>query len=610
MSVPEPPQRRKGAPIPHVPTRQNVEHRRIQAETHTSSITIPSDSVFGDVRSLQEEHNSSMCSICHDSTVIDDLVPFYLSSEEAGIPSNLTCGEWEQLAQSSLLRTDDDCDSWIRNFYSQCCEGSVPVYQCESNIRHQILEHYDPAVPPIVSPRSPIDVTVTLSPNAVEKIDVQTGTARIMMSLLMEWKDARLTWEPTEDTCAGSVALWAGYEKEKTEVWVPDIDMYNQVEGLQTMPDTLALVNSNGMVSWRRNGGVTVFCQFTGLSQIPFDMLGCQIIVGPWVRQSSNQIRYQLFNGTGLQVGPFEGTFNEYLPVPELSESGTAFGGGVMYFNLYYRRAQAYYVNNLLIPTVVLTYVSMGTYLLDLRVGERLSYGMALALVVVAQQIATGGMIPISNERLWIDKFIGWSFYWIILGLVESVAVGYLYFFRKDKAEKGESSPEQQQQQNPVYNDMKVVPETEEQGQSNGGPKSEFFSTRSRQPQQSTRGEDRSIVLNERNSTVVDCDNLASYLEEGMISGAGGGHAQDPLTSDHNNGTTQFATFKQQLQDHPSESWMYTVSLRRIDRFFFFFTLVTYTIFIIVMFASRPYWGRNLKNVWLHQGDASWDSDR
>ena len=110
-------------------------------------------------------------------------------------------------------------------------------------------------------------------------------------------------------------------------------------------------------------------------------------------------------------------------------------------YTFYFERAKTYYVTNIVIPTTILTFVSFGTFLLDLRVGERLSYGMALALVVVAQQIATGGTIPISNERLWIDKFIGWSFYWVIVGLVESVFVGYLYFLRQDV--EGNSSDEE-----------------------------------------------------------------------------------------------------------------------------------------------------------------------
>jgi len=66
---------------------------------------------------------------------------------------------------------------------------------------------------------------------------------------------------------------------------------------------------------------------------------------------------------------------------------------------------------------------------------------MSLALVVVAQQIITSDLIPVSDEYLWIDKFVSWSFYWVIFGLAESVFVDYLFFIRED------TTPQQQQQQ-------------------------------------------------------------------------------------------------------------------------------------------------------------------
>ncbi|CAB9509679.1 receptor subunit alpha-type acr-16 [Seminavis robusta] len=590
---------------------------RLQA----TSITIPSDFVFGKVRSLQE-YNSTMCSICRDARVVADRVPDYPVGE--GLPPNVTCGEWEYIAQTSM--TAEACESeGIRSFYWQCCDGGVPFYKCESNIRKKLLEDYDPAVPPILSAQTPLNVSVTVEVFAVEKIDVQGGTAKILCSVYLEWKDERLKWEQEDETCAGYVSMYAGADREKTEVWVPDIDLLNQVEGMQTLPDTAALVFSDGTVHWSRNGGITAFCQFAGLSQIPFDVLGCQFIVGPYVRRDPSLISYQLFNGTGLLQGKFEPTFNEYLPVPELSESGTAFDGVVLYFNLFYRRSQKYYVNNLLIPTIILTYVSMGTFLLDLRVGERLSYGMALTLVVVAQQIATGGSIPISNERLWIDKFIGWSFYWVIVGLVESVIIGYIYFLREDKA--AQLSPEGG---NRIYDGMResvfaaqppAHNHQEEDNKNRVRQNMDFSSSTNWSSPHLREGE-------------VDCDNYASHLEERKTRPtiASKTIPQQEQSTGEIDGQRRFTTFKQQLgknqsqrslgettsgQWYPKEEkreygmwkFVYTVSLRKIDRFFFFFTLVTYTLFVIAMFVSRPYWGQNLKNVWLHQGDTSWDSE-
>ena len=90
------------------------------------------------------------------------------------------------------------------------------------------------------------------------------------------------------------------------------------------------------------------------------------------------------------------------------------------------------------VPTICLTYLSFATYMLDMRVGERLGFGMALALVVVAQQIVTSELSPVSNQLLWLDKFVGWSFYWVLIGVIQSVLISFLYVLQEERSEKEE----------------------------------------------------------------------------------------------------------------------------------------------------------------------------
>ena len=149
-----------------------------------------------------------------------------------------------------------------------------------------------------------------------------------------------------------------------------------------------------------------------------------------------------LANGTGLAFGEFDPTYNEYQLLKEESESGVIrkesglVKDDVVYYTLWFHRATKFYVQNIVVPTIILTYVSFGTFLLDLRVGERLGFCMSLALVVVAQQFITNNLIPISDAPLWIDKFIAWSFYWVLLMLIESVLVGFVYFLRHGEDEE------------------------------------------------------------------------------------------------------------------------------------------------------------------------------
>lgn len=75
---------------------------------------------------------------------------------------------------------------------------------------------------------------------------------------------------------------------------MPDLDVMNLIEGLQTMSDFKASIYSDGAVHWSLTGGLKVFCAFTGLASIPFDTLGCQVLIGSFSRVHSFLIDYQI----------------------------------------------------------------------------------------------------------------------------------------------------------------------------------------------------------------------------------------------------------------------------------------------------------------------------
>ena len=257
----------------------------------------------------------------------------------------------------------------------------------------------------------------------------------------------------------------------------------------------------------------------------------------------------------------------------------------------------------------------MGTFLLDLRVGERLSYGMALALVVVAQQIATGGLIPVSNERLWIDKFIGWSFYWVVVGLVESVLVGYLYFMREDKDAKLRSDGDKNTR---IYDGMQESaliipadssePSTQSKNQNNAGRESHEH--------ESELHEFDLTVPNGQasNSKSTDLESAGKEKPKQLTFKL---QLQDrPVQDNENRAQTRNLSEIEQPMNRGAEglskywTWMYTISLRRMDRFFFFLTLTSYTIFLIIMFLTVPLWGKDLQDVWIDENSSPLQADQ
>lgn len=501
----------------------------------------------------QQIQGYNPCSLCQGLTLLADKIPF------PQFDPNATCADANAMfedpayvlkgngrnfvAPNATINNPGGCraEPAFNLMFVACCRASIPTFRCEQNVHAYILgdseyySEYNTVIPPAVGPEpdQKLNVSVFLQYETLEHIEVGEGTATLFVSIQLKWNDPRLKWDVDDyDMCSNSVNVWTGHDVETTSIWIPDLDVMNKIEGLQTMDSAKAVVYSDGTVEWFIAGGLKTFCAFTGLGTIPFDTLGCQILFGSHLHNSL--INYDLETPDYVFYGLFDVTYNEWKAIPELGNQGTTWGGNGIYYNIYFKRATQHYIQNVVVPTAMLTYLSFLTFLLDMRVGERLGFGMAIALVVIAQQIVTSGMTPISNQNLWLDKFVGFSFYWVLVGVVQSVLIGFLFYLREDYQAKHETA--------------------NSEGQS---------------PIEASEEEQRPLTMqHERDGT----DGSSERIESATAKYAGG-------VSD--NKTKRGSVLKV-----ARKIFFYKYSLRKIDMMSLIFCVVSYTLFIAFMYMS------------------------
>jgi len=337
-------------------------------------------------------------------------------------------------------------DPMTRSAFEKCCRPSIPVYDCETNVHEKLFgasssssssRLYNPSVPPIPSlePDEGLEVYVEIHFQTVREIDEEKGTAKVGVTLILTWLDPRLKWDLDDPsgTCANTITVHASQEDGSSPIWVPDFDLTNQIDGIQAMRASRAEVFADGFVLWEHAGEIEAVCAFKGLAEIPFDELGCQLFFVPFTRQGADALRYRLFSPDALTFGFFDQRYNEWRPIPELFEQGYNSGNpDFIYYNMYFQRSKKHYVSTIVIPTSIMTYLSFLTFLMDVRTGERMGFSVALALVVVAQQIITSEILPVSNQSLWLMFFVQYSFYWVLFVVIESIAIGFMYYVRVD----------------------------------------------------------------------------------------------------------------------------------------------------------------------------------
>ena len=165
-----------------------------------------------------------------------------------------------------------------------------------------------------VGSRTGVPIETNINFHSVSSVDVVNSVMDLVVWFRMVWVDPRLTWDPAEYGGLNKTWFWLG-GSETSEIWTPDIELWNLEEGLSdSLEDTFARVHNDGTVWWSRPGHLRPSCSFTGLTPFPFDTLACTMEFGSWA-YSGKFLRMKLYNDVGYTEGrsiTAGGTYSEH----------------------------------------------------------------------------------------------------------------------------------------------------------------------------------------------------------------------------------------------------------------------------------------------------------
>jgi len=271
----------------------------------------------------------------------------------------------------------------------------------------------------------------------VKEVNAAEGQMRLKVWFRTKWYDSRLSWNPQDYGNITTVPFLAESisRPENTEIWLPDLQPYNAVDGIiNTLEPSVATVTSDGLVFWSRPGMFDVMCKFSGLVAFPYDSMRCDIELGGWAFSGAFQ-GVELYGDTpGYSFSDQEASsgssYQEYtirqvdceLKLYSYDDYPSE-SWPIVYYRVKLNRHEYYYVNFILIPSMVLALVSFFPFWMSWEVGERLSFGITLVLTMTTYQAIANSLLPVCGELLWIEIFSQYHFFATILALAESCLV-------------------------------------------------------------------------------------------------------------------------------------------------------------------------------------------
>lgn len=134
--------------------------------------------------------------------------------------------------------------------------------------------------------RSGLEVEMGINFHRVHSVDVVNHATDMIVWYRLRWRDPRLVWNASQYGGLTTLQLWIGDGTGAggtSEIWTPDMTLWNQGESMQTsLSNAFASVSSDGTVFWSRPGHLRPTCKFEGLDRFPFDELGCTMEFGSW----------------------------------------------------------------------------------------------------------------------------------------------------------------------------------------------------------------------------------------------------------------------------------------------------------------------------------------
>jgi len=292
-----------------------------------------------------------------------------------------------------------------------------------------------------------LSVELDISFHKVFDIDVTRSVVDLVVWVRQEWHDPRLAWNPDDYGGLQRAWFWVGQGSgpggETSEIWTPDLELWNMEESLSTsLTDAHAIVDPDGTVFWSRPGHIKPVCKFSGLDDFPFDSLQCTMEIGSW-SYSGQYVRPVRANGVGYSLADSETAgeaFAEYTLVDLSTEDHVypPFPGSpdddwpVVFYHVIFARAWEPYVRGYLILQIVLNLAAFCCFWLPPHIGERMGLAITAMLAAVASELVVSANLPAASDVTWFAKFSIVSLLYAASTLFESAAVIYFYYHTGD----------------------------------------------------------------------------------------------------------------------------------------------------------------------------------
>ncbi|KAM9602762.1 neuronal acetylcholine receptor subunit alpha-10 [Morphnus guianensis] len=267
---------------------------------------------------------------------------------------------------------------------------------------HDLFANYSSALRPVEDTDRALNVTLQITLSQIIDMDERNQVLTSYLWVRQAWLDAHLTWDKDAYDGIDSIRIPSSY------VWRPDIILYNNADDhFGGSMETNVVLRSDGHIMWDSPAITKSSCK-VDVSYFPFDGQRCRLTFGSWT-YNGNQIDLRNRLDTGDLTDFVENVEWEVLGMPATRNVITYGCCSEPYpdvtYTLLLRRRASFYIFNLLLPCIMVSFLAPLGFYLPADSGEKVSLGVTVLLALTVFQLLVAESMPPSESVPLIGKY-------------------------------------------------------------------------------------------------------------------------------------------------------------------------------------------------------------
>nr|ADG63463.1 nicotinic acetylcholine receptor beta 2 subunit [Pardosa pseudoannulata] len=307
-----------------------------------------------------------------------------------------------------------------------CCflASLVRGSEDEERLVRDLFRDYNRLIRPVERMNETVEVSFGLS--SIQLINVneknQIMTSNVWLQLM--WNDYQLVWDEAD---YGGISV---LRLPPDKVWKPDIVLFNNADGnYEVRYKSNVLIYPGGGVMWVPPAIYQSSCRIN-VTYFPFDQQKCVMKFGSWTF-NGDQVSLKLSNDNAwVDLSDYwkSGTWDivevpAFLNVYNNSKNGKVAETDISFY-ITIRRKTLFYTVNLILPTVLISFLCILVFYLPTEAGEKVTLGISILLSLVVFLLLVSKILPPTSLVLpLIAKYLLFTFLMNTVSILVTVII-------------------------------------------------------------------------------------------------------------------------------------------------------------------------------------------